>query len=94
MKNIKKIPKLDVKKKNEKKSFRINQKEKFSSLSHLFGAILAILGMIILISKSIGITVNILIAIIYGLSTFFLFISSTIYHAQKKEENEEPGKRI
>ncbi|MHA1720241.1 MAG: PAQR family membrane homeostasis protein TrhA, partial [Promethearchaeota archaeon] len=39
--------------------------------------------------KSIGNFTNIIIAIIYGLSTFFLFISSAIYHALKKEENEE-----
>ncbi|MHA1562147.1 MAG: hemolysin III family protein, partial [Promethearchaeota archaeon] len=72
-----------------KNKFKINQKEKFSSMSHLFGSILAILGTIILTIKSIGNTVNILIAIVYGFSTFFLFISSAIYHARKKEENEE-----
>ena len=69
--------------------FKINQKEQFSSISHLFGAFLALLGTAILTIKSIGNTVNILIAIVYGFSTFFLFISSAIYHARKKEENEE-----
>ena len=89
MQNSLKIQQPDLKQKNEKKTFIISQKEKFSSLSHLFGAILAILGMIILIIKAKGNTANISIAIIYSLSTFFLFISSTIYHARKKEENEE-----
>ena len=65
----------DLKKKKKKHTFKINQKEKFSSISHLFGAILSILGTIVLSIKSIGNTVNIIIAIIYGFSTFFLFIS-------------------
>ena len=89
MQNSLKPHQNDLKKKNRKSSFKINQKEKFSSASHLFGAILAIFGTIILTLKSIGNTANIIVAIIYGFSTFFLFISSAIYHAQKKEENEE-----
>ena len=89
MQNNSKIHHPDLKKNNKKNIFSISQKEMFSTMSHLFGAIFTILGMIILIIKSIGNTANIIIAIIYGLSTFFLFISSTIYHAQKKEENEE-----
>ncbi|MHA1475818.1 MAG: PAQR family membrane homeostasis protein TrhA [Promethearchaeota archaeon] len=89
MQNSLNIHQPDLKENNKNKKFTISQKEIFSSMSHLFGAILAILGMIILIIKSIGNTANIIIAIIYSLSTFFLFISSAIYHAQKKEENEE-----
>ncbi|QEE16259.1 hemolysin III family protein [Promethearchaeum syntrophicum] len=89
MQNSLNIHQLDLKQKKKKNSFKVSQKEKFSSMSHLFGAILAILGMSILIFKSNGNIVNIIIALIYGLSTFFLFISSAIYHAQKKEENEE-----
>lgn len=89
MQNSLKIQQPDLHQENNTKRFRISQKEMFSCMSHLFGAILAILGMIILIIKAKGNTANILIAIIYSLSTFFLFISSTIYHARKKEENEE-----
>ncbi|MFX1514533.1 MAG: hemolysin III family protein, partial [Promethearchaeota archaeon] len=66
----------------------IQKQEKFSSYSHLVGAVAAIIGtgLLIYISRT---SISILITtIVYGFSVAFLFMSSFLYHAFKKTENE------
>lgn len=63
-------------------AFKIKIKDPVSGLSHLLGALLSILGTIILVY--LGFEKNSLIKIvsffIFGFSMFFLYSSSTIYH--------------
>ena len=63
----------------------VKREELFSSLSHLLGAVLALLGVAVLAARSqtpalLG------VSLIYGLSMTFMFSASALYHAFKMEE--------
>ncbi|MFW6311655.1 MAG: PAQR family membrane homeostasis protein TrhA [Nanoarchaeota archaeon] len=61
--------------------------ERVSFYTHFFGFIAAIIAMIIIFAISEKMSLRFL-SLIYGLSVIFLFLSSSLYHAHKKEENE------
>ena len=63
--------------------------ERFSCYSHLGGAILGVIGTLLLIIFSIGDLGTIVISFVYGLSISFLFFASTMYHGHKRGENEK-----
>jgi len=56
-----------------------------NSLTHGFGALLAAIGLAVLVVSSVrhGTAVHIVCALVYGLSLFMLFASSTFYHASR-----------
>lgn len=62
--------------------------ERFSSLSHLVGAVAAILGTFVLGLITRQRSDLLIISLVYGFSVVFLFSASTIYHARKRSENE------
>lgn len=60
--------------------------EKINSTSHALGAILGIIGLILLVDKSRAGTFQELISVVvYGFSIIILFSASTLYHAVKNE---------
>lgn len=64
-------------------------REPFNSLSHLFGAVLGIIGLFLMIMK--GVTLNVtsltLTALsIFGVSMILLYTASATYHAVKSKE--------
>ncbi|MFW6017014.1 MAG: PAQR family membrane homeostasis protein TrhA [bacterium] len=63
--------------------------EKVSFYTHLLGAIGGIIGTIYLIYITLGQTSNLIVSIIYGVSTIILFSSSTLYHYFKQKDEEE-----
>lgn len=71
-----------------KKSFVRLPKERFSSYSHLFGALAIFLGLPLLLVLSYPSVEKMILSIIYTCTTAFLFICSGFYHASKKAENE------
>ena len=66
----------------------INQKERFSALSHFAGAIGGLLGLILLVVMCKNRSDLLLVSFIYGLSAIFLFSASGLYHTKKKAEDE------
>ncbi len=66
----------------------IRSEEKISFYTHFFGAISALVGLAFLIHLSFGNSNFMIISFVYGLSVFFLFSASSLYHALKKAENE------
>ncbi len=62
--------------------------ERISFYSHFVGFFLALIGMIILLIKAFDSLDKIIIAAVYGLSVVFLFLASSLYHAHKKEDDE------
>lgn len=73
---------------NSKSKFIILENEKFSTYSHLLGTILAIIGWIILLAFGHPTFRESLSISIYSISSVFLFVSSTVFHATKRKENE------
>lgn len=65
----------------------MSEKESFSFWSHCIAAIISFIATVVLVVITKGDLSNRLIAMIYGLSVVFLFTSSSLYHAFKKEEN-------
>ncbi|MHA1744714.1 MAG: PAQR family membrane homeostasis protein TrhA [Promethearchaeota archaeon] len=61
--------------------------ERFNTLSHLFGGILTIFGTILLIIRSDGDRLNIIVCLIWGISNATLFFASTICHSKKLDED-------
>ena len=61
--------------------------ERFSSLSHMTGAVAAILGTLALIIITRHRIDLLSISLVYGFSIIFLFSASTIYHARKRSED-------
>lgn len=57
-------------------------REPVNSMSHLFGAVLSLAGMILLIARSAnaGSMVHLMSALIFGLSLIMLYSSSSVYH--------------
>ena len=70
-----------------KKVFIIKKEERVSCYSHFIGFILAIIGTIHLIFITDSLIFKIII-IIYGLSVMTLFLTSSLYHANKKYDDE------
>ena len=66
-------------------------KDPFSALSHLFGALLAIVGLVALLTKSISIAtpLHTISYAIYGASLVLLYSASTVYHFFKVSKNKE-----
>ncbi|MCK8825938.1 PAQR family membrane homeostasis protein TrhA [Fuchsiella alkaliacetigena] len=65
----------------------IKKEEKVSFYSHFIGFILAIIGAIYLIYIAEGFALK-TISLIYGLSVILLFSASSLYHANKKHNEE------
>lgn len=65
----------------------IKKEERVSFGSHLIGFLLAIIGTVYLVYIAEGLSVKI-VAIIYGLSVMTLFLTSSLYHANKKHDGE------
>ncbi len=63
----------------------LKREESFSSLSHLAGAALALVGTLVLALRSHSAAL-LAVALIYGLSMTFMFSASALYHAFKTEE--------
>ncbi len=66
----------------------IDDKEKISCYSHFIGFIFFVVATVILVYINRDSTTKVVISLIYGLSNAFLFLSSTLYHFFKREENE------
>jgi hemolysin III len=66
----------------------INQKERFSALSHFSGAIGGLLGLILLLIMCKNRSDLQIVSFIYGLSAIFLFSASGLYHTKKKADDE------
>ncbi len=67
---------------------KIKKEERVSYYTHFFGFLLAIIGTVILIYISKDSRYKIIISLIYGFSVVSLFLSSSLYHAFKKREDE------
>ena len=63
-------------------------REPVSGLTHLFGAIASIVGMIFLIQYSVldNNLLNIIVSIIFGISLILLYSASTVYHLIRSSE--------
>ena len=66
----------------------INQKERFSALSHFVGAVGGLFGLILLEIMCKKQSDLQLVSLVYGLSAIFLFSASTLYHSKKKADDE------
>jgi len=65
---------------------RVAPEERFSCFSHLAGFAAAIVGTVVLAYIAGG-GARLAVALVYGLSTVFLFGASALYHASKDVEN-------
>jgi hemolysin III len=66
-----------------------NLKEPFSGLSHWVGAILAVVGTILLLAISRGNPTKIVAFSVYGAALIFLFVASSLYHSLRTSEKTE-----
>jgi hemolysin III len=59
------------------------QGERFNSISHLVGAVLALIGVTVLVTRAgmAGGTLRIVSFSVYGTTLFLLYVSSTLYHS-------------
>lgn len=62
----------------------VHSDEKFNSYSHLLGTILGVIGTFNLVFQSFSSWKLMIFSVIYGLSTTFLFLASTLWHSQKQ----------
>jgi hemolysin III len=65
----------------------IRHSEKVSAYTHLAGAVLALVGLVVLLAVTWGRWDYFILSLVYGLGALCLFLASGIYHAQKQEEN-------
>ncbi|MEC9487970.1 MAG: hemolysin III family protein [Halanaerobium sp.] len=65
----------------------IKREERISSYSHFLGFLLALLGTIYLVILADGLTYK-FISVIYGFSVMGLFLASSLYHANKRHDDE------
>ena len=65
-----------------------NEKEKFSTYSHLFGLVVALAGCIVLIVLANEL-VTLGVIILYSICMCYMFLASTLYHASKVTENDQ-----
>lgn len=61
--------------------------ERFSSYSHLLGAVLFVFGLAILAAVTWGRWGYFIVSLIYGLGAVCLFTASALYHKNKRREN-------
>jgi hemolysin III len=66
----------------------IQKQDRFSSYSHLCGAIITFVGTLVLVYQTRDCLSMIMVSAIYGLSAVFMLLSSTLYHAFKTGENQ------
>lgn len=66
----------------------VRSQEAFNFYSHLAGMAAAAVGTVFLVMRAADSTSLIVPAVVYGLSTIFLFLASSLYHAFKQQENE------
>lgn len=67
---------------------KIQRQELFSFYSHLCGAIATLVVVLALVYQARFCPPLVIVSIIYGLTTVFMLLSSALYHAFKKEENQ------
>ena len=67
---------------------KIQRQELFSFCSHLYGAIVILVVALILVYQARSCLPLVTVSIIYGLTAIFMLISSALYHAFKKDENQ------
>jgi hemolysin III len=70
------------------KQIHIQGQDRFSSFSHLFGAITALAGVTALVYQARDSLSLIMVSAIYGFSAVFMLLSSALYHAFKTGENQ------
>jgi len=68
-------------------------REPFNTYSHLTGAILALVGTIVLLLLSQGDTARWVGALVFGVSMTMMYVSSSLYHALKVSEKTLQGLR-
>ncbi len=66
----------------------IQRQDRFSSYSHLCGAITVLVGALALVYQTRDCPSLIIVSTIYGLSAVFVLLSSSLYHAFKIGENQ------
>lgn len=66
----------------------VRSQEAFNFYSHLAGMAAAAVGTVFLVMRAADSASLLIPAVIYGLSTIFLFLASSLYHAFKQQENE------
>lgn len=67
---------------------KIQRQELFSFYSHLCGAIVVLVVALALVYQARSSLPLVTVSIVYGLGAIFMLLSSALYHACKKEENE------
>lgn len=66
-------------------SIQTKFEEKLNTISHAFGAVLGIAGLVILLLKQNGTPWSLFSVLVYGISIIVLFSSSALYHASRTE---------
>lgn len=72
--------------KHQPLSVQTKLEEQLNTFSHAIGAVLGIVGLIILVSKQVNAPWSLFSVLVYGLSIIVLFSASTLYHAAKTEK--------
>ena len=67
---------------------KIQRQDLFSFYSHLCGALTALVGVLALVYQARDCLSLIMVSAIYGLSAVFMLLSSALYHAFKRGENQ------
>ena len=67
-------------------SVQTKLEEQLNTFSHAIGAVLGIVGLIILVSKQADTPWSLFSVLVYGLSIIVLFSASALYHAAKTEK--------
>jgi hemolysin III len=67
--------------------------ERLSALSHAIGFVLALVGLIALVSKASSLTSTI-VATVYGVSLALMFLTSTLYHNSSNEKSKMVLRRL
>ena len=67
---------------------KIQRQELYSFYSHLCGAIVVLVVALALVYQARSSLPLVTVSIVYGLGAIFMLLSSALYHAYKKEENE------
>jgi hemolysin III len=88
MTQLQEMEKLHNKKKKVFNPFIKIPEERFSTYSHLIGAILSIIGTILIGIKARGDPWGIVLGVFYGFTNIFLFASSTMCHSQSVSEHD------
>jgi hemolysin III len=89
MTQIQEIDRIARKKDNKSifKPFVKLPEQRFSSFSHLLGAILSVLVTVLLPISARGDSVGVFLSLIFGFSNIILFLSSAMTHSQRETED-------